>query len=546
MVTLTGKSVCSGIAFGKIYIYSRKEEKIKRYHIENPQNEIERFETALNNANSELEALYEKSVSKVGEENAMIFRIHQMMLEDEDYIESIRNIISDQAINAEIAVAQTCDNFVAMFDAMEDSYLKERSADVKDVSERIIRILSGSSKKAIFSDEPVILIADDLAPSETIQFDKSELLAFVTEGGSPSSHTAILARMLNIPALICTDGALNEDYNGKEAIVDGFSGNIYIEPDEDTVCAMWKKAEAAKKQRELLNTLKGKKSISKDGRKIEICANIGSNADIYSVLNNDAEGIGLFRSEFLYLDSADFPNEDNQFYAYKDVLSKMSGKRVVIRTLDIGADKQVDYFNMPHEENPALGIRAIRLCLKRPDIFKTQLRALYRASVYGTLSIMFPMIASEWEILKILNIVNEVKDELRSEGIPYSESVELGCMIETPAAAIISDILAKHLNFFSIGTNDLIQYTLAADRQNSEISDFCDEHHIAIIRLIELVCENAHKNNLWVGICGEMASDLSLTPKFLKMGVDELSVTPNMVLPLRQTVMETDASQIEP
>ncbi len=544
MITLTGKSVCGGVAFGKIYIYSREEKKIKRYHVESAESEIERFEKAVESANSELDNLYEKSVEKVGEENAMIFRIHQMMLEDDDYIEAIKNIIADQTINAEIAVAQTCDNFVAMFEAMDDSYMRERGADVKDVSERIIRILSGTSGNALCVDEPVILVADDLAPSETVQFDKSELLAFVTEGGSPSSHTAILARMLNIPALICTPDILDRRYNGKEAIVDGFAGCIYIEPDEGTVCAMWKKAEAAKKQQEMLATLKGKESISKDGRKVEICANIGNISDIYSVLNNDAEGIGLFRSEFLYLEADTYPTEDAQFAAYKDVLSKMANKRVVIRTLDIGADKQVDYFDMPKEENPALGVRAIRLCLKRPDLFKTQLRALYRASVFGKLAIMFPMITSEWEILKILEITEEVKASLRNEGIPYSDTVELGCMIETPAAAIISDILAKHLDFFSIGTNDLIQYTLAADRQNSEMSEFCDEHHIAVMRLIKLVVENAHKNGMWAGICGELASDVSLAPLFLAMGIDELSVTPSMVLPLRQAVLDCDCSKV--
>ena len=423
--------------------------------------------------------------------------------------------------------------------------MRERGADVKDVSERIIRILSGISGNAISLNEPVILIADDLAPSETVQFDKSELLAFVTEGGSPSSHTAILARMLNIPALICTNGILDESYNGKDAIVDGFGGNIYINPDEDTVALMQEKAESAQKQRELLQELKGVKGISKDGKKTEIYANIGSISDIYSVLNNDAEGIGLFRSEFIYLESDTFPTEDAQFAIYKDVLSKMANKKVVIRTLDIGADKQVDYFNMPKEENPALGIRAIRLCLKQPEIFKTQLRALYRASVFGSLAIMFPMVASEWEIIRILELINEVKLELDEEGIPYSNNIELGCMIETPAAALISDILAKHLDFFSIGTNDLIQYTLAADRQNSAIGEFCDSRHIAVMRLIEMVADNAHKNDMWVGICGELAADTSLTPIFLSMGIDELSVTPSMVLPVRRAVIDSDTSTVE-
>lgn len=545
MVTLTGKSVCGGIAFGKIYIYSRKEKKIKRVHVESAENEITRFEAAIAEAKDELEHLYEESVSKVGKENAMIFRIHQMMLEDDDFIEAIKNIIADQTINAEVAIAQTCDNFVDMFENMADSYMRERSADVKDVSERLIRILSGASGNIFDVDEPVILVADDLSPSETVQFDKSELLAFVTEGGSPSSHTAILARMLNIPALICTKNILDEAFNGKNAIVDGFGGNIYIEPDTKTIKTMQDKAKNAQLQHELLQKLKGVDSVSKDGKKTGIFANIGNVSDIYSVLNNDAEGIGLFRSEFIYLESDKFPTEDEQFAVYKDVLSKMSGKKVVIRTLDIGADKQVDYLDMPHEENPALGMRAIRLCLTRSEIFKTQLRALYRATVFGTLAIMFPMIVSEWEIVKVLEIINEVKSELDNDGIPYSDNIELGCMIETPASAIVSDTLAKYMDFFSIGTNDLIQYTLAADRQNGALSDFCDSKHPAVMRLIEMTVDNAHKHGLWVGICGELASDITLTTAFLAMGVDELSVTPSMVLPIRHAVIESDTSDFE-
>lgn len=544
MITLTGKTVCGGVAFGKVYVFSREESTIKRHHVDNSDKEIERFEQARLQASDELGDLYEKALDEVGEENAMIFQIHQMMLEDDDYLESIKNIIADQSINAETAVAQTCDNFVQMFESMDDSYMRERSADVKDVSERVIRILSGAASGGIASDEPVIIVADDLAPSETVQFDKSKILAFVTEGGSSSSHTSILARMMNIPAIIGASGVLNKDYDGKEAIVDGFKGILYIDPDEATTARMKARAEEAERQKELLLKLRGVKSVTKDGQKIELCANIGNVLDIGSVLSNDAEGIGLFRSEFLYLEAKNHPDEDTQFGAYKEVLSKMVNKRVIIRTLDIGADKQVDYFNMPKEENPAMGIRAIRICLQRPEIFKTQLRALYRASIFGKLAIMFPMIASEWEIIKVLEIVDEVKKELESEGIAYSKNVELGCMIETPAAAVISDILAKHLDFFSIGTNDLTQYTLAADRQNPNIGDFCDTHHKAILRLINMVVQNAHKNNTWVGICGELGADLELTETFLSIGVDELSVTPSSILPIRQKVLNTDVSLV--
>ena len=423
--------------------------------------------------------------------------------------------------------------------------IRERSADVKDVSERLIKILSGKDKDGLVTDEPVIIISDDLAPSETVQFDKSKILAFVTEGGSTNSHTSILARMMNIPAMIGAKGVLSADANGKNAIVDGFTGTIYIDPDEATINEMTKKKEEIDKQNKLLQQLKGRESVTKDGQKIELCANIGSVLDVGNVLKNDAEGIGLFRSEFLYLESNDYPSEDVQFAAYKDVLSKMVNKRVIVRTLDIGADKQVDYFNMPKEENPAMGIRAIRICLQRPDIFKTQLRALYRASVFGKLAIMFPMIASEWEIVKILEIIDEVKAELDSEGIAYSKNVELGCMIETPAAAVISDILSKHLDFFSIGTNDLTQYTLAADRQNPDIGKFCDTHHVAILRLINMIVQNAHKNGTWVGICGELGADLELTEAFLAIGVDELSVTPSAILPIRKKVIETNVSEIK-
>lgn len=545
MITISGKAVCGGISRGSVFVFSRKESTIKRSHIESSEAEIARFEKAREKAIEELSMLYDKALNEVGEANAMIFQIHQMMLEDLDYIESIKNIITDQMLNAETAVGQTCDNFVQMFRAMDDAYMRERSADVKDVSERLIKILSGTDKGGIISDKPVIIVSDDLAPSETVQFDKDKLLAFVTEGGSTSSHASILARMMNIPAIIGAKGILTDSYDGHDAIVDGYTGTIYIDPDDETIKKMEEKKREADEQLKLLQLLKGRDSVTKDGQKIELCANIGNVLDIGAVLKNDAEGIGLFRSEFLYLESSDYPSEDVQFAVYKDVLSKMINKRVIIRTLDIGADKQVDYFNMPKEENPAMGIRAIRICLTRPDIFKTQLRALFRASVYGKLAIMFPMIASEWEVIKVLEIVDEVKKELDSEGIAYSKNVELGCMIETPAAAVISDILSKHLDFFSIGTNDLTQYTLAADRQNPDIGEFCDTHHKAILRLINLVVQNAHKNNTWVGICGELGADLELTELFLSIGIDELSVTPTAILPIRKKVIETDVSEIK-
>lgn len=543
MITLKGTPVCGGIAFGKIYMFSRGSSTVKRSHTDNPDMEIQRFHSARAAASEELEALYNKALNEVGEENAMIFQIHKMMLDDLDYSESIENMISEQKLNCETAVAMTSDNFVKMFEAMEDSYMRGRSADVKDVSERLLRILSGEDTLSL--TEPVIIAADDLAPSETVQLDKSKILAFATSGGSTSSHTSILARMMNIPAIIGVSELMNEEYGNHQAILDGFNGNIYIDPDEATVTKMHEALERENRRRELLNKLRGKESITKDGIKIELCANIGNVLDTGIALSNDAEGIGLFRSEFLYLESSAYPSEDVQFGAYKDVLSKMINKRVVIRTLDIGADKSVDYFNMPKEENPALGIRAIRICLNREDIFKTQLRALYRASVFGQLAIMFPMITSEWEIKEVLRIVDEVKNELDSEGIAYSKNVELGCMIETPAAAIISDILAQYLDFFSIGTNDLTQYTLAADRQNPDIGKFCDPHHIAILRLIRTVCDNAHKNGLWVGICGELGADITLTETFLALGIDELSVIPSAVLPLRQRVTEINVSEIK-
>lgn len=545
MITVSGRSVCAGVSFGPVFVFSREESTIKRHHIESSDDEIARFEAARKQAIGELGMLYRKAISEVGEANAMIFQIHQMMLEDLDYIEAIKNIITDQLINAETAVGQTCDNFVQMFRAMDDAYMRERSADVKDVSERLIKILSGRENGAIISDKPVIVVADDLVPSETVQFDKSKILAFVTESGATNSHTSILARMMNIPAVIGAKGVLNTDFHGKQAIIDGSEGILYIDPDEATVEKMTEKKKDIENRTKALECLKGLPSITKDGYKIELCANITNVLDTESVIKNDAEGIGLFRSEFLYLENINYPSEETQFEAYKKVLSKMNGKRVVIRTLDIGADKNASYFNMPQEENPALGIRAVRICLQRPDIFKTQLRALYRASVFGRLAIMFPMIASEWEVLKILEIIDEVKKELISEEIEFSDNVELGCMIETPSAAVISDILSKHLDFFSIGTNDLTQYTLAADRQNPDMGGFYDMHHTSVLRLIDTVIKNAHKNNTWVGICGEASADEELIELFLAMGIDELSVMPSAVLSVRKKITETDVSAIK-
>ena len=540
-----GKSVYKGTAIGPVNVLKKSESLIKRVHVENVDEELRRLDKAKEKTLQQLARLYDKALKEVGKVNAEIFEVHQIMLEDEDYQDAIHNMICNENVNAEYAVSITGDNFADMFANMDDDYMRARSADVKDISNRLVSNLSGEEQPDWENTEPSIIVADDLTPSETVQMDKNKILAFVLVHGSANSHTAILARMMNIPAMIGAKGVLSADANGKNAIVDGFTGTIYIDPDEATINEMTKKKEEIDKQNKLLQQLKGRESVTKDGQKIELCANIGSVLDVGNVLKNDAEGIGLFRSEFLYLESNDYPSEDVQFAAYKDVLSKMVNKRVIVRTLDIGADKQVDYFNMPKEENPAMGIRAIRICLQRPDIFKTQLRALYRASVFGKLAIMFPMIASEWEIVKILEIIDEVKAELDSEGIAYSKNVELGCMIETPAAAVISDILSKHLDFFSIGTNDLTQYTLAADRQNPDIGKFCDTHHVAILRLINMIVKNAHKNGTWVGICGELGADLELTEAFLAIGVDELSVTPSAILPIRKKVIETNVSEIK-
>ncbi len=544
MELFKGKGVFGGIAIGKISLYKRKQNQIKRNRVEDTEAEITRFQDAKVKAISQLKELYNKALTEVGEANAAIFEVHQMMLEDEDYIDSVHNIIRSQGVNAEYAIGTTADNFVAIFSAMDDAYMRERAADIKDISERIITILTGGTDRAIVTDEPVIIIADDLAPSETVQLDKDKVLSFVTQLGSTNSHTAILARTMNIPALITVDIELKDEYDGRYAIVDGFTGTIYIDPDEETLAMMKKKQEEELTKKLLLQEFKGKENVTLDGKKIKIYANIGNAKDVASVLKNDAGGIGLFRSEFLYLEKNDYPTEEEQFLVYKTVAENMAGKKVIIRTLDIGADKQVDYFNMDKEENPALGYRAIRICLDRTDIFKTQLRALLRASAYGTISIMFPMIISLQEVLDIKEIVKEVKAELKQQDIPYKD-VEMGIMIETPAAAMISDILAKEVDFFSIGTNDLTQYTLAIDRQNPKLDKIYDSHHRGVLRMIKMVADNAHANGIWMGICGELAADISLTETFLSMGIDELSVSPSFILPLRKKVRETNVDAIK-
>lgn len=533
---LEGKSVFGGIAIGKIAVYNKKDNLVKRIKITDTKAEVARFTEAKEKAKTELSALYEKALKEVGEVNAMIFEVHQMMLDDLDYVESITNMIEAQSVNAEFAVATTGDNFSEMFAAMDDDYMRERAADVKDISNRVISILCGNSGTGIASDEPVILFAKDLAPSETVQLDKSLVLSFVTRFGSANSHTAILARTMNIPALIGVD--YPENIEGKTGIVDGYTGKVIVEPDEATLAEYKNKKDEDEYKKRLLLELKGKENITKSGRKINLYANIGGVKDVASVLANDADGIGLFRSEFLYLESDDYPTEEAQFTAYKTVAETMAGKKVIIRTLDIGADKQVGYFGMEKEENPAMGYRAIRICLDRPEIFKTQLRAIYRASYYGTISIMFPMIISVSEIKKIKEIIEQVKEELTSEGIPYKDC-ELGIMIETPAAVMISDLLAKEVDFFSIGTNDLTQYTLAIDRQNPKLDNIYDAHHEAILRMLKMVVDNAHRENCWVGICGELGADTTLTETFIDMGFDELSVSPSMVLRVREAIRKS-------
>ena len=540
MITISGKSVFGGVSIGKILFYQRNDKVIKREHVDDVDAEWKRFQDAKDQAVEQLKGLYEKALEDVGEANAMIFEIHQMMLEDLDYLESIENIIRTQEVNAEYAVATTADNFAAMFSAMDDAYMQGRAADVKDVSERVLNILSGADTGLQEMNEPCIIAADDLAPSETVQLDKSKVLGFATMYGSSNSHTAILARTMNIPAVIGLGEDLKTEYNGKDAIIDGFTGTLYIEPDEETMKAMQEKRAKDLEQRALLEQLKGKENVTKSGQKINVYANIGNVSDLGAVLKNDAGGIGLFRSEFLYLENSDFPTEEQQFAVYKKVAESMAGKKVIIRTLDIGADKQVDYFGLDKEENPALGYRAIRICLTRPEIFKTQLRALYRAAVFGNISIMFPMIISVNEVRKIKEIIAEVKEELKSEGIPYKEDVELGIMIETPASVMVSRELAKEVDFFSVGTNDLTQYTLAIDRQNSKLDEFYDPHHPAVLRMIRMAAESAHAEGAWIGICGELGADLELTEEFLKMGLDELSVSPSMVLPLRNRIRQCE------
>ena len=539
MEKYAGKSIFRKVAIGKVFLYEKNTAVVKRTKIDDPKAELERFEQAKETAKAQLQGLYEKALHEVGDSGAAIFEVHMMMIDDLDYNGSIQNMIESQSVNAEYAVAMTGDNFSTMFAEMDDDYMKARAADVKDISERLVSVLSGYDNDMGNLEEPVILVADDLAPSETVQMDKSKLLAFVTEHGSSNSHTAILARTMNIPAIIGIP--IKKEWHGHMAIVDGYAGCVIIDPDEEEIAKAKKAVVEEEEKQKLLKTLKGQKTITKDGKEIHLYANIGSVADTASVLMNDAEGIGLFRSEFLYLESDTYPTETEQFNAYKTVAENMAGKKVIIRTLDIGADKQVDYFELDKEENPALGYRAIRICLTREEVFKTQLRALLRASAYGNISIMFPMIISVDEVRKIKQILEEVKEELRESGIPFKD-VEIGVMIETPAAVMISEQLAQEVDFFSIGTNDLTQYTLAIDRQNPKLDEFYDAHHPAVLRMIQMTIENGHKGGAWVGICGELGADLELTETFLRMGVDELSVSPTFVLPVRNRVRELDLS----
>lgn len=542
-MVLEGKSVFGGIAIGRLTVYNKKDKQVKRTKATDVEAEISRFAAAKETAKQQLSVFYEKALKEVGEVNAMIFEVHRMMLDDMDYIESITNMIRTQEVNAEFAVATMGDNFSAMFAAMEDEYMRERAADVKDISNRVISILQGAEHGELSGEEPFILLADDLAPSETVQLDKSKVLSFVTRYGSTNSHTAILARTMNIPALIGVDFAqAGTSLEGTLGIVDGYKGMLYINPDEETLAGYRRLKDEDEQKKRLLQELKGKENVTLDGKRIKLYANIGGVADVANVLANDAGGIGLFRSEFLYLEAEDYPTEEVQFAAYKTVAENMAGKKVIIRTLDIGADKQVDYFDLEKEENPAMGYRAIRICLDRKEIFKTQLRAIYRASYYGTISIMFPMIISVQEVRQIKELIAEVKEELTAAGIPYKDC-EIGIMIETPAAVMISDLLAKEVDFFSIGTNDLTQYTLAIDRQNPKLDSIYDAHHEAILRMLRLVVDNGHKEGCWVGICGELGADTTLTETFLRMGFDELSVSPSMVLRVRDKIRNTDLSK---
>ena len=541
MQIYNGKSVFGGIAIGKISVYQKKEQQVKRVKIDDPEQEMARYEKAKAEGIKQLQGLYDKALREVGEANAAIFEVHQMMMEDDGYNESVENIIRSQGVNAEYAVATTGDNYAQMFSAMDDDYMRERAADVRDISERLLTILNGEETGAVDADEPKIIVAEDLAPSETVQLDKDKVLSFVTVKGSLNSHTAILARTMAIPALVNTSVSLESEMDGRLGIVDGANGIFYVDPDEATLAEMKKRQEEDLSRKQLLLTLKGKENVTLDGQKVMLYANIGNIKDLATVIQNDAGGIGLFRSEFIYLEKEDFPTEEEQFQIYRQVAQTMAGKRVIIRTLDIGADKQCDYFHMEHEENPALGCRAIRICLTRPEIFKTQLRALFRASAFGKIAIMYPMITSVQEVRKIKEIVEEVKAELTSQGVEFGNP-EQGIMIETPAAAIISDDLAKEVDFFSIGTNDLSQYTMAIDRQNPQLDLFFDPHHPAVLRMISLVMENAHKAGIWAGICGELGADQSLTKEFLAMGVDELSVSPGSILPLRKIILETNVT----
>ena len=542
MEVYQGKSVFSGIAIGRISVHKKDEQQVKRVKIEDPDREIERFRQAKQTALEQLQGLYQKALKEVGEANAAIFEIHQMMLEDDDYNESIENIIRMQQVNAEYAVASTGDNFAQMFAAMEDDYMRARSADVKDISERVLNVLGGGTSGSMDAEEPVIIVADDLAPSETVQLNKDLVLSFVTVHGSVNSHTAILARTMSIPALIGTDIPLTEAVDGKLGIVDGRNGCIYVDPDEETLGKMQQLKQEEQEKKELLQTLKGRENVTIDGKKIMLYANIGNSKDLAAVLQNDAGGIGLFRSEFIYLERETFPTEEEQFQIYRTVAETMAGKPVIIRTLDIGADKKCDYFEMEPEDNPAMGCRAIRICLTRPEIFKTQLRALFRASAFGNISIMYPMIISLEEVHRIKELVAEVKQELTEQGVAFGEPKQ-GIMIETPAAVMMSAELAEEVDFFSIGTNDLTQYTLAIDRQNPKLDAFYEPHHPAVLRMIRMVVENAHKAGIWAGICGELGADTTLTRCFLAMGVDELSMSPGSILPVRKIILETDVTK---
>lgn len=544
MKTIKGKGVSSGIAIGKIRFIGGEELKVRRIHCENSEYELERFHAAEKASMNQLQNLYDKAVKEVGEANAQIFAIHQMMLEDDDYTGSVSNIITSQKVNAEYAVAVTSDNFSEMFSSMDDEYMQARAADVKDISDRLIKNLSGRGGEVSESDEKVIIFADDLSPSETVQMDKNSVLAFVTAKGSSNSHTAILARTMSLPAIVGTGNQLDPSFNGKTAVVNAVTGEIFIDPDDETIACHEKLIRENEERLKLISQLKGKENITPDGRKINIYANIGGLADIGAALKNDAGGIGLFRSEFLYLENNDYPTEEEQFSVYKTAAENMAGKPVIIRTLDIGADKQIDYFNMPEEDNPAMGWRALRICLDRPEIFRTQLRALYRASAYGNIQIMVPMITSVWEVKEIKKIIHDVKTELENENIPYNDNTPFGIMIETPAAVMVSDMLAEEVDFFSIGTNDLTQYTLAVDRQNTNIDRYYDPHHTSVLRLINIAVQNAHKKGIWCGICGELGGDPEMTRNFLAMGVDELSMAPGKILEIRKIVRETDISEI--